>query len=52
MYVGSIPTEHLDTFDEKLKASLKRIADDGLDMKRMAMVISRDKRKVRTSQPS
>ncbi len=46
MYIGSVPTEHLDTFDEKLKASLKRIADEGFDMDRMAMVIGRDERQV------
>ncbi|KAI0652259.1 Metalloenzyme, LuxS/M16 peptidase-like protein [Trametes meyenii] len=48
VYVGSIPTEHLDTFDEKLKASLRRVADEGLDMGRMAMVISRDERQLRS----
>ncbi|KAI0330572.1 hypothetical protein GY45DRAFT_1323517 [Cubamyces sp. BRFM 1775] len=48
VYIGSIPTEHLDTFDEKLKASLRRIADEGLDMGRMAMVISRDERQLRS----
>ena len=46
VYVGSIPTEHLDTFDERLKASLTRIADEGIDMKRMAMVIDRQVRQV------
>lgn len=52
VYIGSIPTEHLDTFDEKFKASLRRIADEGLDMGRMAMVISRDERQVRHFIPS
>ena len=46
IYIGSVPTEHLDTFDEKLKSSLKRIADEGFDMDRMAMVIGRDERQV------
>ena len=46
VYIGSVPTEHLDTFDEKLKSSLKRIADEGFDMDRMAMVIGRDERQV------
>ena len=41
-----MPTELLDSFDEKLKASLKRIADEGFDMDRMAMVIGRDERQV------
>jgi hypothetical protein len=47
IYIGSVPTEHLDTFDEKLRDSLKRIAQEGFDMTRMAMVISRDERQVR-----
>ncbi|RDX52049.1 hypothetical protein OH76DRAFT_1345727 [Lentinus brumalis] len=48
VYIGSVPTEHLDTFDVKLKASLKRIADEGFDMDRMAMVIGRDERQLRS----
>jgi Zn-dependent M16 (insulinase) family peptidase len=48
VYIGSVPTEHLDTFDEKLRVSLKRISDAGLDMERMAMVISRDERQLRS----
>ncbi|TBU62037.1 Metalloenzyme, LuxS/M16 peptidase-like protein [Dichomitus squalens] len=48
VYIGSVPTEHLDTFDEKFKASLKRIADEGVDMDRMAMVINRDERQLRS----
>ncbi|KAI9060189.1 hypothetical protein FKP32DRAFT_1595582 [Trametes sanguinea] len=48
VYVGSVPTEHLDTFDEKLRNSLRRIADEGLDMDRMAMVINRDERQLRS----
>lgn len=46
VYVGSVPTEHIDSFDEKLHASLARIIDEGVDMERMAMVISRDERQV------
>lgn len=41
-----MPTEHLDTLDKKFKASLQKIADEGIDMKRMAMVINRDERQV------
>ncbi|KAI0931998.1 hypothetical protein AcV7_000767 [Taiwanofungus camphoratus] len=48
VYVGSVPTEHLDTFDEKLKTSLKRVIDEGVDMERMAMVIDRDERQLRS----
>lgn len=46
VYVGSVPVEYIDTFDEKLKASLQRVVDEGIDMKRMAMVINRDERQV------
>lgn len=48
IYVGSAPTEHLDGFDERLQNSLKRIAGDGFDMKRMKMVIDRDERQLRS----
>lgn len=46
VYVGSVPTEHLDTFDTKLKASFERLVKEGLDMDRMKMVISREERQV------
>lgn len=46
VYVGSVPTEHLDTFDTKLKASFERLVKEGLDMNRMKMVISREERQV------
>ncbi|KAF9822062.1 hypothetical protein IEO21_00056 [Rhodonia placenta] len=48
VYVGSVPVEYIDTFDEKLKASLQRVVDEGIDMKRMAMVINRDERQLRS----
>ncbi|KAH9837131.1 Metalloenzyme, LuxS/M16 peptidase-like protein [Rhodofomes roseus] len=48
VYIGSVPTEHLDSFPEKLKASLIRIADEGIDMDRMGMVINRDERQLRS----
>jgi hypothetical protein len=51
IYVGSVPTEHLDTFDTKLKASFERIVKEGIDMERMAMVINRDERQVRHTSP-
>jgi hypothetical protein len=47
IYIGSVPAEHLDTFNERLKASLQRIVVDGIDMQRMCMVINRDERQVR-----
>lgn len=46
IYIGSVPTAHLDDFNEKLRTSLNRIVEEGLDMDRMAMVISRDERQV------
>jgi hypothetical protein len=47
IYIGSVPTEHQDRFHDMLKASFQRIVKDGIDMKRMAMIISRDERQVR-----
>ncbi|KAJ6519911.1 Metalloenzyme, LuxS/M16 peptidase-like protein [Mycena sanguinolenta] len=48
IYVGSVPTELLDEFDSKLKASLRRLVAEGIDMERMAMVINRDERQLRS----
>ncbi|KLO20262.1 hypothetical protein SCHPADRAFT_817077 [Schizopora paradoxa] len=48
VYVGSVPTENLQGFDSKLKESLRKIASSGIDMDRMAMVISRDQRQLRS----
>jgi Zn-dependent M16 (insulinase) family peptidase len=48
VYVGSVPTEHLENFDEKLKSSLERITAEGIDMTRMAMIINRDERQLRS----
>nr|GAT54909.1 predicted protein [Mycena chlorophos] len=48
IYIGSIPTEHLDGFEGRLKASLERIVSEGIDMERMAMVINRDERQLRS----
>ena len=45
--VGSVPTELLDSFDVRLKESLKRIVANGINMKRMSMVVDRDERQVR-----
>jgi Fe2+ transport system protein B len=46
IYVGSVPTEHLDTFDAKLHESFRRIVKEGVDLNRMRMVIDRDERQV------
>jgi Zn-dependent M16 (insulinase) family peptidase len=48
IYVGSVPVEHLASFPDRLRASLARIVEEGLDMERMAMVINRDERQLRS----
>lgn len=48
IYVGSVPVGHLTSFPDKLRASLARIAEEGLDMGRMAMVLNRDERQLRS----
>lgn len=48
VYVGSVPTDQLDGFDEKLQDSLKRVAQEGFDMERMRMIIDRDERQLRS----
>ena len=45
--ITSVPTNNLDTFNEKLTASLKRIVEGGIDMQRMGMVINTAERWVR-----
>ncbi|KDQ20880.1 hypothetical protein BOTBODRAFT_26896 [Botryobasidium botryosum FD-172 SS1] len=37
--IDSVPTEHLETIDERLKGSLKRIVEKGIDMERMRVVL-------------
>lgn len=44
IYIGSVPTGELQSFNEKLGMSLHRIVKEGIDMHRMAMVINRDER--------
>jgi hypothetical protein len=44
--IGSVATRNLDTFNEKLTTSLKRIAANGIDTQRMFMVINREERQV------
>ncbi|KAL5495204.1 hypothetical protein ACEPAI_667 [Sanghuangporus weigelae] len=48
VYVGSVPSEHLDTFYGRFTESLKKIVETGIDMKRMKMVIDRDLRQIRS----
>ncbi|KAF8271486.1 Metalloenzyme, LuxS/M16 peptidase-like protein [Lactarius quietus] len=48
VYVGSVPTEHLDSFDAKLHESFRRISKEGVDLDRMSMVIDRAERWLRS----
>ncbi|KAF5377430.1 hypothetical protein D9615_005325 [Tricholomella constricta] len=48
IYIGSVPTEHLDSFDGMLKESFGRIVKEGIDMERMTMVINREERQLRS----
>ncbi|KAI0051676.1 hypothetical protein FA95DRAFT_1586997 [Auriscalpium vulgare] len=48
IWIGSVPTEHLDTFDAKLDASFRRIVEEGVSLERIAMVINRDERQLRS----
>ena len=48
IYVGSVPVGHLTSLPDKIRASLARIAEEGLDMGRMAMVLNRDERQLRS----
>ncbi|KDQ63640.1 hypothetical protein JAAARDRAFT_29668 [Jaapia argillacea MUCL 33604] len=48
IYIGSVPTEHLEGFDERLKESLRKVVREGVDMERMGLVIRRDERQLRS----
>ncbi|KAJ7597129.1 Metalloenzyme, LuxS/M16 peptidase-like protein [Mycena floridula] len=48
IYIGSVPTEHLEDFATMFKGSLTRIVAEGIDMERMSMVINRDERQLRS----
>lgn len=48
IYIGSVPVEHLASFPGRLRDSLARIAGEDLDMERMALVINRDERQLRS----
>lgn len=48
IYIGSVPTEHLEEFPKKLKSSLEKIANEGLDMERMQVIINRDRRQLKS----
>jgi hypothetical protein len=51
IYIGSVPTEHLSTFDVKLHESFRRIVREGIHMDRMLMVIDREERQVPSPPP-
>jgi Zn-dependent M16 (insulinase) family peptidase len=46
LYISDVPVEHLDAISGLVRAELRRIADDGIDMDRMAMVLRRERRQV------
>lgn len=46
LYISDVPVEHLDTISGVVRAELRRIADEGVDMGRMAMVLRRERRQV------
>ncbi|KAG6877636.1 hypothetical protein C0993_005345 [Termitomyces sp. T159_Od127] len=48
IYIGSVPVEHLDDFNSKLRNSFQRIVQEGIDMERMAMVLNREERQLRS----
>lgn len=53
LWISDVPTKHLDSIAEKVKASIKAIVDrKQLDMERMAMMIRRSRRKVLKSMES
>ncbi|EJD55672.1 hypothetical protein AURDEDRAFT_109912 [Auricularia subglabra TFB-10046 SS5] len=43
---SSVPTEELENFDEKVIDSMRKVVDDGIDMKRMGDIIERERRKL------
>lgn len=45
-YFSSVPTKKLEGLDKQLVTLLEQIAEKGIDMKRMAMIIKRDRLKV------
>lgn len=42
----SVPTEELDTFDEKVIESLNKVLHEGIDMKKIQVIIERERRKL------
>lgn len=46
IYIGDIATANLDTFDQRIMDSFKRIASEGIEMDRMSRVLNREERQV------
>jgi hypothetical protein len=46
LYAGGVPAEHLETLHDEIRKALKNIAESGIEMDRMAMVLKRERRKV------
>ena len=44
--IDNVPSEHLETFDQKLSAFFEHVAAEGMDMKRMSMVLCSNERRV------
>ncbi|KZW02722.1 hypothetical protein EXIGLDRAFT_732962 [Exidia glandulosa HHB12029] len=43
---SSVPTEELETFDEKVLESLRKVVSEGIDMKKIQVIIERERRKL------
>ena len=53
MYAADVPTKHLDTLGDAIKAKMSKIVrEEGIDMERMSLLIRRDKRKLLNSMES
>ncbi|ETW86965.1 Metallo peptidase M16 [Heterobasidion irregulare TC 32-1] len=46
IYIGDIATANLDTFDQRIMDSFKRIASEGIEMDRMSRVLNREQRQL------
>lgn len=44
LYVSDVPSEHLESISALVRAELRRIADVGVDMERLEMVLRRERR--------
>lgn len=46
IYIGDVATSNLDTFDQRIMDSFKRIASEGIEMDRMSRLLNREERQV------